>query len=54
MEKAAVEKAFKDFLRYLRVERNYSDHTVRNYQSDLRQFAGFMREREKQTGGEGK
>ena len=44
-----VEKAFRDFLRYLRVERNYADHTVRNYQSDLRQFARFMREREKQT-----
>ena len=54
MEKASVEKAFKDFLRYLRVERNYSEHTVRNYQSDLRQFAGFMREREKQAGGEDK
>ena len=47
-----MEKALGDFLRYLRVERNYSDHTVRNYQSDLRQFAKFMREREKQTGGE--
>ena len=54
MEKAAVEKAFRDFLRYLRVERNYSDHTVRNYQSDLRQFAGFMRQRGKQIGGEDK
>ena len=54
MEKTAVEKAFKDFLRYLRVERNYSDHTVRNYQSDLRQFAEFMRQRDKQAGEEGK
>jgi len=52
VEKAAVEKAFKNFLRYLKVERNYSDHTVRNYESDLRQFAGFMRQRGKQTGGE--
>jgi integrase/recombinase XerC len=51
-EKTAVEKAFTDFLRYLRVERNYSDHTVRNYQSDLRQFVGFMRQRGKQIEGE--
>jgi integrase/recombinase XerC len=52
VEKAAVEKAIKNFLRYLKVERNYSDHTVRNYESDLRQFAGFMQQRGKQTGGE--
>jgi integrase/recombinase XerC len=54
VEKAAVEKAFQDFLRYLKVERNYSDHTVRNYESDLRQFAGFMGQRGKQIGGEDK
>jgi integrase/recombinase XerC len=52
MEKAAVEKALRDFLRYLKVERNYSDHTVRNYQGDLRQFAEFMRQRSKEEGGE--
>lgn len=40
-----MEKALKDFLRYLKVERNYSDHTVRNYQSDLRQFVEFIRQR---------
>ena len=48
MEKAAVEKAFRDFLRYLRVERNYSAHTVRNYESDLRQFVLFLDERGEQ------
>jgi integrase/recombinase XerC len=48
-EKAAVNKALQDFLRYLRVEKNYSDHTLRNYESDLRQFIGFLGER-----GEGK
>ena len=50
LEKAAVEKALKDFLRYLRVEKNYSAHTLRNYQSDLRQFVLFLGERGKEQG----
>jgi integrase/recombinase XerC len=40
-----MENALQDFLRYLRVERNYSAHTLRSYRSDLSQFAEFMRER---------
>jgi len=44
-EKAVVKKALQDFLQYLRVEKNYSGHTLRNYQSDLRQFIGFLGER---------
>jgi integrase/recombinase XerC len=47
--KTAVKKALQDFLQYLRVEKNYSGHTLRNYQSDLCQFIGFLGER-----GEGK
>ena len=42
---ATVVRALKDFLCYLEVEKNYSTHTLRNYQSDLRQFANFMQER---------
>jgi integrase/recombinase XerC len=45
LEKAAVNKAFQDFLRYLRVEKNYSGHTLRNYQSDLQQFIAFLGDR---------
>ncbi len=30
------------FTAYLRHERNFSDHTIRNYQSDLRQFQEFL------------
>jgi integrase/recombinase XerC len=45
LEKAAVKKALQDFLQYLRVEKNYSVHTLRNYESDLRQFIGFLGER---------
>jgi integrase/recombinase XerC len=44
-----VENALQDFLRHLKVERNYSIHTLRNYESDLRQFSKFMRERAAQS-----
>ena len=40
-----MKKALEDFLRYLRVEKNYSGHTLRNYQSDLRQFIAFLGDR---------
>ncbi len=30
------------FVTYLRYERNFSEHTVRNYQSDLHQFRDFL------------
>ena len=33
------------YLEYLRVERNASVHTLRNYASDLEQFGRFLRER---------
>lgn len=46
-----MEQALEDFLSYLRVEKNYSPHTLRNYQSDIRQFVGFMRERTAQIKG---
>ncbi len=33
-----VDPVIEEFLEYLRVERNYSAHTLRNYRSDLRAF----------------
>jgi len=50
LEKAAVKRALQDFLRYLRIEKNYSGHTLRNYQSDLRQFIDFLDNRSEQQG----
>ena len=44
-----MEKPLQDFLRYLKVEKNYSVHTLRSYESDLRQFVAFMGERSTQT-----
>jgi integrase/recombinase XerC len=29
------------FIRYIRAEKGYSEHTIRNYESDLRQFSQF-------------
>lgn len=40
-----MKKELHDFLRYLRVEKNYSGHTLRNYQSDLCQFIDFLEAR---------
>jgi integrase/recombinase XerC len=33
-----IQSAIEDFLEHLRVERNYSPHTLRNYRSDLEKF----------------
>lgn len=33
-----------DFLQYLRFEKRYSDHTVRAYQDDLRQFELYLKQ----------
>jgi integrase/recombinase XerC len=40
-----MESALEQFLHYLKVEKNYSTHTLRNYESDLRQFMAFLQER---------
>jgi len=45
-----VEQALAQFLLYLKVERNASSHTVRNYHGDLRRFIDFMQARVGRTG----
>jgi integrase/recombinase XerC len=40
-----VKQVLEQFLLYLKVEKNASPHTVRNYQGDLRRFLDFMRSR---------
>src|SRR3990172_759503 len=37
-----MEREIRDFVRYLKVERGATGHTLRNYQSDLNQFLKFM------------
>ncbi len=36
---------FKSFREFLNSERNYSEHTVRAYMSDLLEFSGFLKEK---------
>ena len=45
-----MNRALQDFLSYLRVEKNYSGHTLRNYQSDLCQFIDFLGKRSERQG----
>ena len=35
-------KALTEFLQHLKYERNLSPHTLRNYESDLKQFREFL------------
>lgn len=37
-----MDRAIQDFSRYLKIERNVSDHTFRNYLSDLAAFRAFL------------
>ena len=38
------DEGIEQLLTYLRDQRNFSEHTIRAYDSDLRQFADFCRE----------
>lgn len=40
-----MEECLADFLRYLALEKNASEHTVKSYREDLTQAIGFFRER---------
>ena len=45
-----IQSAIDQFLEYLRVERNYSPHTLRNYRSDLETFFRFRQDARRSTG----
>jgi integrase/recombinase XerC len=49
--KPSLPRAVEQFLEYLRVERNFSAHTLRNYRSDLEQFFGFAGSRNANASG---
>ncbi len=38
-----------DFIAYLKKERNYSEHTLRNYKSDITQFFAYLKEKNLKT-----
>jgi len=40
----------KDFIDYLKSQKGYSDHTIRNYRIDLKQFLGFLVKKKKAAG----
>lgn len=50
MDQKLLRVKIKDYLAYLEVERNCSAHTVRAYESDLRQLLEFWRQTTKQAG----
>lgn len=37
-----MQKLISSFIEYIRTEKGYSAHTIRNYVSDLRQFSHFV------------
>jgi integrase/recombinase XerC len=45
-----MEQLFTQFLEHLRYERNLSEHTLRNYQSDLEQFLDYLAPADPRTG----
>ena len=45
-----IDELLSQFLEHLRYERNVSEHTLRNYQSDLEQFRDYLAPADPQTG----
>ncbi|MGQ9817699.1 MAG: site-specific tyrosine recombinase/integron integrase [bacterium] len=44
METEYLASKIEDFIAYLKKEKNYSFHTLRNYKSDLEKFFGYLKE----------
>lgn len=42
--KETMDPKIREYLEYLRTERNYSAHTLKNYRTDLKEIAAFLRE----------
>lgn len=42
-----MEKVIDSFISYLKFQKNYSPHTVKNYYRDLREFSNYLTRREK-------
>ena len=40
-----MDRFLQKFLNYLTLQKNYSEHTIEAYESDLKQFFGFMRDK---------
>lgn len=48
----SIQEEIGEFITYLESQRGYSEHTIRNYGIDLRQFLGFIVQRLKEEGKE--
>jgi integrase/recombinase XerC len=44
-----VERVVQSFIKYLKIERGASIHTLRNYRSDLQQFVSYFQSRKEET-----
>jgi len=47
-----VADLIEEFIRALKTQKGYSDHTIRNYKVDLRQFLHFLMEKGTENGEE--
>jgi integrase/recombinase XerC len=52
MPEMSVADLIEEFLRALKTQKGYSDHTIRNYKVDLRQFLHFLMEKATESGEE--
>ena len=47
-----MKKFIASFIEYIKSEKGHSPHTIRNYESDLRQFSDFIAGKRGMNGGE--